>query len=43
MNRQLQAIMDKAFREVLEMNQQKKVGMRDAAYMLALKRIVDVM
>lgn len=42
-NRQLQVIMNNAFHEVLEMSQHEKVDMRDAAYMLALKRIADAM
>ena len=43
LNLQVQVIMDNAFHEVLEMSQHEKVGMRDAAYMLALKRIADAM
>ena len=42
-NHQLQVIMDNAFLEVLQMSQSKKVDMRNAAYMLAIKRIVDAM
>ena len=42
-NRQLRAVMDNAFHEVLEMSQHKQVDMRDAAYMLAIKRIADTM
>ncbi len=42
-NHQLQRVMDSAFGEVLEMSQREKVDMRDAAYMLAIKRIVDAM
>ena len=42
-NRQLQAVMDKAFHEVLEMSQREKVDMRSAAYMLAIKRIEEAM
>jgi len=42
-NHQLQVIMDNAFFEVLQMSQSKKVDMRNAAYMLAIKRIVDAM
>ena len=42
-NRQLQTVMDNAFREVLEMSQREKVDMRNAAYMLAIKRIEDAM
>lgn len=42
-NHQLQKVMDSAFGEVLEMSQREKVDMRDAAYMLAIKRIADAM
>jgi len=42
-NHQLQIIMDNAFHEVLEMSQREKVDMRNAAYMLAIKRIADAM
>jgi len=35
--------MDSAFGEVLEMSQREKVDMRDAAYVLAIKRIADAM
>lgn len=42
-NQQLRAVMDNAFNEVLEMSQHKKVNMRDAAYMVAIKRIADTM
>jgi len=42
-NHQLRAVMDNAFNEVLEMSQHKKVNMRDAAYMVAIKRISDTM
>jgi len=42
-NRQLQNVMDNAFHEVLEMSQREKVDMRNAAYMLAIKRIEEAM
>jgi len=42
-NHQLQEVMDNAFREVLEVSQREKVDMRNAAYMLAIKRIADTM
>jgi len=42
-NRYLQAVMDNAFYEVLEMSQRQKVDMRDAAYMLAIRRIAAAM
>jgi len=42
-NNQLRRVMDNAFHEVLEMSQQHKVDMRDAAYMLAIKRIAATM
>ena len=42
-NHQLQVIMDNAFGEVLEMSQSEKVDMRNAAYMLAVKRVADAM
>jgi glutamate dehydrogenase (NAD(P)+) len=40
-NQQLMRIMDNAFHEVLEMSLRQKSDMRDAAYMLAVKRIAD--
>jgi len=42
-NRQLQIVMENAFHEVLEINQHEKIDMRDAAYMLAIKRIEEAM
>ncbi len=42
-NRQLETVMHNAFHEVLEMSQQEKVSMRNAAYMLAIKRIAGAM
>jgi len=42
-NKYLEKIMTSAFTEVLEMSQRQKVDMRDAAYMLAIKRIADAM
>jgi glutamate dehydrogenase (NAD(P)+) len=42
-NRQLQAVIDNAFHEVLETSKREKVDMRNAAYMLAIKRIGDAM
>mgnify|MGYP001141301203 CR=1 FL=1 len=42
-NQQLKTVMSNAFHEVLEMSQRQKVDMRDAAYMLAIKRIADAM
>ncbi len=42
-NHQLRAVMDNAFNEVLEMSQHEKVNMRDAAYMVAIKRLADTM
>jgi len=42
-NHQLQVVMENAFSEVLEMSQHQKVDMRNAAYMLAIKRIADDM
>ncbi len=42
-NRQLQTVMDNAFHEVLEMSRHEKVDMRNAAYMLAIKRIAAAM
>jgi glutamate dehydrogenase (NAD(P)+) len=38
-NQQLEAVMHNAFREVLELSLCEKVPMREAAYMLAVKRI----
>jgi glutamate dehydrogenase (NAD(P)+) len=42
-NHKLQAVMDNAFHEVLALNQREKVDMRNAAYMLAIKRVADTM
>jgi len=42
-NRQLQAVMENAFYQVLEVSQRQKVDLRDAAYMLAIKRVADAM
>lgn len=42
-NNQLRRVMDNAFHEVLEISQRHKVDMRDAAYILAIKRIADTM
>jgi glutamate dehydrogenase (NAD(P)+) len=42
-NKYLKKIMTSAFTEVLGMSQRQKVDMRDAAYMLAIKRIADAM
>lgn len=42
-NRQLQTVMDNTFHEVLETSQREKVDMRNAAYMLAIKRIEEAM
>jgi glutamate dehydrogenase/leucine dehydrogenase len=42
-NRQLQMVMDNAFREVLATGRREKVDMRTAAYMLAIKKIAEAM
>jgi len=42
-NQRLEQVMDNAFHEVLEVSQREKVDMRDAAHMLAIKRIADTM
>ena len=42
-NYELQRAMHNAFYEVLNMSQREKVAMRNAAYMLAIKRLVDAM
>jgi len=42
-NRQLQTVMENAFYQVLEVSQRQKVDLRDAAYMLAIKRVADAM
>ena len=42
-NRQLQNVMENACHEVLEMSQREKVDMRNAAYMLAIRRIEEAM
>ncbi len=42
-NHRLQAVLSNAFHEVFDMGQHQKVDMRDAAYMLAVKRIADTM
>jgi glutamate dehydrogenase (NAD(P)+) len=38
-NQQLETVMKKAFYEVLELSRRERVSMRDAAYMLAVRRI----
>ncbi len=42
-NRQLQMVMENAYHEVLEMSLREKVDMRNAAYMLAIRRIEEAM
>ena len=42
-NSKLEMVMANAFHEVSEMSQREKVDMRNAAYMLAIKRIADAM
>jgi glutamate dehydrogenase (NAD(P)+) len=42
-NRKLQVVMESAFKEVFEISQLEKVDMRNAAHMLAVKRIVTAM
>ena len=42
-NRQLGTVMKNSFQEVLEMSRRHKVDMRNAAYMLAVKRIATAM
>ena len=42
-NNQLKSVMENTFHEVLGMSQREKVDMRNAAYMLAIKRITDAM
>jgi len=42
-NRQLGRVMNNAFHEVLEISESEKVDMRDAACILAVKRIADTM
>lgn len=42
-NRRLERVMENAFNEVFEMSQHEKVDMRNAAYMLAIKRIAAAM
>jgi glutamate dehydrogenase (NAD(P)+) len=42
-NHQLQKVMTNAFHEVIEMSRREKLDMRNAAYMLAVKRIADAM
>ena len=41
-NERLENIMTKAFQDVLEMSLKHKVNMRVAAFMVAIKRVVDV-
>ncbi len=41
-NERLEKIMTKAFQDVLEMSLRNKVNMRIAAFMVAIKRVVDV-
>jgi glutamate dehydrogenase (NAD(P)+) len=38
-NQQLETVMNNAFHEVLELSLREKVPLREAAYMLAVKRI----
>ncbi len=38
-NQQLEIVMTNAFNEVMNLSLQQKVNMRDAAYMLAVKRL----
>ena len=42
-NNQLQRVIANAFDEVLTISQRQKVDLRDAAYMLAIKRVADAM
>jgi glutamate dehydrogenase (NAD(P)+) len=42
-NRQLKTVMENAFHEVLEVSAREKVDMRNAAYMLAIRRIEEAM
>ncbi len=42
-NERLQKIMVDAFHDVYEMSQKQKVNMRQAAYLVAVKRVADVM
>lgn len=42
-NRQLHIVMQNAYQEVFAMSQREKVDMRNAAYMVAIKRIEDAM
>jgi glutamate dehydrogenase len=42
-NKYPEKIMTGAFTEVLEMSQHLKVAMREAAYMLSIKRMADAM
>lgn len=42
-NKELETIMGKAFEEVHKMSYQKKISYREAAYALAVKRIIDAM
>jgi glutamate dehydrogenase (NAD(P)+) len=42
-NQRLQHVMDDAFHEVLEISLRERVGMREAAYMLAIGRVANAM
>lgn len=42
-NKELKKIMDKAFSGIFKVKKQKKISFRQAAYILALKRIIDAM
>jgi glutamate dehydrogenase len=42
-NERLERIMVKAFNEVYKMHEDYKVKMREAAYMVSIKRIADAM
>ncbi|KKR10434.1 MAG: Glutamate dehydrogenase, partial [Candidatus Woesebacteria bacterium GW2011_GWA1_39_21] len=42
-NKKLKRIMDKAFNKIYEMKKSKNISFRQAAYTLAVKRIIDAM
>ena len=42
-NERLRNIMINAFNEVYEMSKKQNVGMREAAYLVAVKRVADAM
>jgi glutamate dehydrogenase len=42
-NQRLEQLMVKAFKEVFDMSEQYKVSLREAAYLVSIKRIADAL